>query len=501
MKINHWFYVILIIVVAFIIRLIFILRADFPLNDGGMFYTMTEDLIKNNFQIPAFTTYNLDKIPFAYSPLAFYVSATLHTFFGIPLIQIFRFLPLFISVLNLPIFYILSAVILRSKNSAVLALLVFITTPRSFESLILGGGMTRSFGFLFAMISIYFAYKFYTENRNKSLFLTTIFLTLSLLSHVENAVFAVLTIFILYFIFDRTKKGFLKSLWIPAGVLLLSSFWWLKVFVVHGLSPFISAVSSNPRDAFTFAQIGLLSYLSEPKIPVIYGLFILGFILSIVKRSYFLPIWFLTLLIAATRMIHIAAFVPISMMAGLALDKFLDDKKKTTSIIALSIFMFLSLITAFGHQLTPLDHLKKNERTAMQWINANTKASDKFLVVSPKPGWAWFIDYSQEWFPTIAKRQSISTVQAYEWLPGFSERLILNKKFKDCNDGDIRCIEQVARATKSAYTHIYINKDLRLEQDLPSCCSFLVHSLKNASNYRLIYNGHGAWVWAKIDIF
>ena len=41
------------------IRFYFVLRVDFPLNDGGLFLTMIEDLLTNNFSLPWFTSYIL----------------------------------------------------------------------------------------------------------------------------------------------------------------------------------------------------------------------------------------------------------------------------------------------------------------------------------------------------------------------------------------------------------------------------------------------------------
>ena len=43
----------------------------FPLNDGGMFYTMVQDLKANGYALPQFTTYNHADIPFTYPPFGF----------------------------------------------------------------------------------------------------------------------------------------------------------------------------------------------------------------------------------------------------------------------------------------------------------------------------------------------------------------------------------------------------------------------------------------------
>lgn len=43
-----------------------VITNGFPLNDGGMFYTMIRDLKANHFILPQFTSYNFANIPFAY---------------------------------------------------------------------------------------------------------------------------------------------------------------------------------------------------------------------------------------------------------------------------------------------------------------------------------------------------------------------------------------------------------------------------------------------------
>ena len=40
------------------IRFYIVLQSDFPLNDGGLFYTMIKDLIANNYHLPLVTSYN-----------------------------------------------------------------------------------------------------------------------------------------------------------------------------------------------------------------------------------------------------------------------------------------------------------------------------------------------------------------------------------------------------------------------------------------------------------
>ena len=67
--------------------------AGFPINDGGMFYTMILDLQANHYAAPLFTTYNQASIPFAYPPLGFYVGAGLSDLLNVSPLAIIRWLP------------------------------------------------------------------------------------------------------------------------------------------------------------------------------------------------------------------------------------------------------------------------------------------------------------------------------------------------------------------------------------------------------------------------
>ena len=79
--------------------------ARFPVNDGGMFYTMIMDLQANHYAIPLFTTYNHTFIPFAYPPLGFYIGAGISDLLNVSPIVVIRWLPGIINALCIPAFY------------------------------------------------------------------------------------------------------------------------------------------------------------------------------------------------------------------------------------------------------------------------------------------------------------------------------------------------------------------------------------------------------------
>jgi hypothetical protein len=62
-----------------LIRFYFVIQSPIlPLNDGGLFYTMANELIANNYQIPKYTSYNHLNIPFVYPPFGIWLLAVTH---------------------------------------------------------------------------------------------------------------------------------------------------------------------------------------------------------------------------------------------------------------------------------------------------------------------------------------------------------------------------------------------------------------------------------------
>ncbi|HTE83970.1 MAG TPA: hypothetical protein VK821_04495, partial [Dehalococcoidia bacterium] len=86
------------VALGFLVRWRYIAVADFPLNDGGMFYVMTRELQRSHYLLPAFTSYNGAHIPFAYPPLGFYLAGLLSAGLHLSLLTVFRFLPLLVNL-------------------------------------------------------------------------------------------------------------------------------------------------------------------------------------------------------------------------------------------------------------------------------------------------------------------------------------------------------------------------------------------------------------------
>ena len=67
-----------------------VLAAGFPINDGGMFAVMVDDLRVSQYALPVYTSYNLSNIPYAYPPLGFYLGRVTSDLLGFDSVTVAR---------------------------------------------------------------------------------------------------------------------------------------------------------------------------------------------------------------------------------------------------------------------------------------------------------------------------------------------------------------------------------------------------------------------------
>jgi hypothetical protein len=132
-----------------VIRFWPVITNGFPLNDGGMFYTMIRDLKANHYILPQFATYNFADIPFAYPPLGFYFAASLSTLLPVSDLQTLLWLPALEHPLHPHFLQTCRADSTRAFPS--LAVVIYALTPSTFVWQVMGGGITRAFGMLFLL--------------------------------------------------------------------------------------------------------------------------------------------------------------------------------------------------------------------------------------------------------------------------------------------------------------------------------------------------------------
>jgi hypothetical protein len=503
------------------VRAFHVLSSDFPLNDGGLFYAMTRDLQDNSYRLPEFTSYNGGGIPFTYPPVGFYLAALLEDLTPLSLLEVFRWLPLIVTCLTIPAFYLLARSVLKSPLAVVASVFAFALVPRGFMWLLMGGGVTRSLGFLFAILALYCVHQLYTENRRTALPWAIVLSALTVLSHLETGWFLAFSIAVFFLGYGRDRRAFADSLLLCAGVLTLTLPWALSVLAMHGLDP-IEAAAGSGGSVFSGGEMTRQAYLgllnvtstSEPLFPLIGVLAAVGGLALAVSRRFVLPLWWASIILLDVRAFPTFTSLPIALMAGVAIAEVVipmierqraSAAEPDTPRYSLKRYAPLGAVLAgfvlFGvggallragglnGEAMHLRGLSESERTAIEWARRETPASSVFLIV---PDSTWETAKTAEWFPALSGRLNLTTVQGTEWLNdnGFDQARAIYDRVYDCGIQTSVCLEELSDETGIQFDYIYVRKG-----DVGQCCYTLLRSLDEDDGYRLVYDADGATIY------
>ncbi|HVN15022.1 MAG TPA: glycosyltransferase family 39 protein [Anaerolineales bacterium] len=498
------------ILVGLLLRLALPLTVSFPLNDGGLFYAMIRDLQTNHYFLPAFTSYNLAHIPFAYPPLGFYIAAILSHVWS--LLDILRLLPAIFSALAIPVFYLIAKELIPNKQIAALAALIFALTPRVYEWHIMGGGITRSVGFLFSLLTIYFTIRLYATHQIRFIFWTSICGALTILSHPEAIPQTVLASALLYIFRDRSRKGLLFSLGVASGVIVLSMPWWLTVLQQHGIAPFIAVLQAAGQDSPSLFERSFFAlqfnFTGEPFLPLIGMLALFGTFYSFSKREFFLPVWMLVSYLVEPRGGALDMMLPLTMLAAQSMGAIiflgvtnsksgegLEQALKTKTSKAISLFLIIYLLVAgyaVEFRIYTQASLNAQDVGAMKWAQANTLPNSRFILVT---GQQPLLDPTSDWFPALSERQNVAATFGYEWTNdvSFRQRLSNYTSLQDCANQNADCIETWEKQTGLTFDYIYIRTTTQNNLLSPA----LANNLQDSANYQLVYQNASVMIFTK----
>jgi len=262
---------VLAIIIGGFVRIIHIINLDFPLNDGALFYSMILDLQASFYELPQYTTYNHANIPYVYPPLPFYITGFLSDLIGWDLLNIIRVLPAIISILTIPAFFLLCKNILTKKWQISIATFAFALMPTAFDWLIVGGGLTRAYGYLFAILALSQIYSLFTAYNKRHIYLAILFSSLTVLSHPGTTWFLFFSSGIIVIFKCQKSSQWLSNIaLVVSGVMLMTAPWWVTVVLNHTgtvfLYPFqtesLSVVSILIPLTFLFTNEPLLDILA-----------------------------------------------------------------------------------------------------------------------------------------------------------------------------------------------------------------------------------------------
>lgn len=508
-----------------IVRFAPAILADFPINDGGMFYVMTRELQVNHYKLPEISNYNGLQIPFAYPPLGFYIAGLSSDVFGADLLDIYRWLPAIFSTLTLVGFYLMARSLLDSPIKGALATLFFALIPRGISWFLMGGGVTRTLGQLFLVLTVYSVYMSLARDSRRHLALSTIFGGLASLSHPEVIVHTVSACFLLVVFYVRSWRGVLHTALIILGVLLVSTPWTLTVLTRTGIEPFITASQTGGHNPFFWLDLMLPVFAEEKFITLVTVLGLIGLAAELFKRRYFLAVWLTAPFFIEPRSASSIAIFPLALLAAIAvadliLPGLMVMQKKTRedathssdwvemglggnpARTVLAYIAVVALIGAFSYSLGLAGYFVNSaERDAMTWARTNTPVDSRFIIITAnsRP----LSDPMQEWFPVIGERKSQSTIQGLEWVKGsgFAARLEALMDLQDCSNRKTDCLTRWSEENSLEFDYVLVERYELVAsfkpEILPEVPGLLLVSLSDSPDYELVYENEALSIFAR----
>lgn len=487
-----------------VLRFIPGILAAFPVNDGGMLLAMIRDLRSNEFLIPSFTSYNFADIPFAYPPFGMYLVAFLSQWLPLPDIELLRWVPAVVSSAMVAVFYRVARQFLDSVDKALIATLLYAVMPGASDWLIMGGGLTRSFGILFFLLAVGYAYRLFRNGETQpNLALGILCCALAVLSHPEVALQTAAVIFVLWSFFGRDAEGVRRAAIVALGTALLTAPWWGTVLYQHGFSPFWSAIHTGVRETLV-ASLFHTFFSTQGGLPIISTLSLAGILVTLRRRAFLLLCCSLLPFVIDPRNAPAIAIFPLLMLAAEGAHFLYREFRRAYSItfpgamtgrqpLLLSIgvlgailIYFFAISYALTSRLVEIS-LSPSSRALMSWIRENTPPGSRFLLLTNAGEIHPMTDSYQEWFPVLAERQSINTLQGMEWILGeeffaYSQELIA---LQECPEAS--CLRSWLEQRNLHVDYILFNRQRASQK--------LADSLRADQWYEVVYESPAAVVF------
>jgi hypothetical protein len=505
-----WIAVVGAMLVGGLVRAMPFIGTDFPLNDGGLFLTMIEDLRSEGYALPISTSYNALDIPFAYPPLMFYVVGLLSDALGIPVVDLFRILPFLFSVAMIPAFYLISRQLVGPLET-VFATVAFSLLPRTWEWLIQGGGITRAPGALLALLTIAAAIRMYRGPTPRGILVTGVGAGVTALTHPHAAVFLVVSLLVLLVSVERSWIG-ARSLAV-AGLVAgaLAAPWLILVLSRHGSEPFLSARGTGGGGLQGLILLMKLRFTGAPFMDILGVIGIAGVGIALAQRRWLFPAWLALILAVDSRGGATFAMVPLALLVGVALaagagalNLEASAATRPSSLIRQRPWVALSatallLVAVLANQGvvakddSPVHAVSVEQREALSWSAEHLPPGSAVALVTGIT--AWERDRVSEWFTTLTGHQSVATVQGFEWLGAERRRAQLSRytALQGCSRQTAECLSAWNADHAAAAEYVLIPKGPLSGPLAPDdCCPALRVTLRDLE--LVVYDGPGATI-------
>ena len=365
-----------------LVRLIPVLSTDFPLNDGGLFAAMIDDLVMRGPFPPDTVQYNAGDLPFAYPPLGLYLGAGLVAI-GVPTLEVLRFVPVALSIATIPAWFLLARELVGVRSAAI-ATVVFALLPRSYEWLVAGGGLTRAAGVLLVLLALWLIVRYQLRGRISDGAFGGMLLGAAALSHLEAGAFGAVTAVLLVFVCG----GPMRRIVVVGSIAAVSTIPWIAYVVsANGFEPLMSAGGSRiDRYPAVVRWFLGLRFTQEAYIPLGAILGAVGQFLAATSRRAWIPLWCLLIAAAIPGAAATYLMLPWSLGASIALTSLIVPRlapRIRPAVLGSGLAIMLVASAWSSHGESPhLRSVSTDVRTAMAWVVSDLDPDTKTIVVS-----------------------------------------------------------------------------------------------------------------------
>ena len=513
---TTWLAIAAVSLVGLAIRAPAVMAADFPLNDGGLFYQMVLDLQGTWPALPVTTTYNGLDAPYAYPPLGFYLGAALHGWLGM---DVMRAIPIAASVLTIPAFFLLARGLLGNGVGTWAATIAFTLMPRTFEWMTMGGGLTRAPGLLLAIVALWLAHRMLVRRDRWSVVASGASAGLVILTHPQATLFLLISGVAFLIAFGRNRPAVLRAFVAVAIAAVVAMPWVVSVLVNHGPGPLLSASATQPGPFTGLLTLLTFEVTGSRLFDALALLAAFGLIVAIVRRQWLLPAWLIALMVLDSRGGATYATVPAAMLAGSGAVELLVRlpavwagsavptrlvhylRRDRVPVAVGAVLLVIALTDAVGSQQAPSwpgVALSDAQRGAIR--EAGEIARDaEYVVVTDR---FWAVDATSEWFPTLTEARSVATVQGREWLGSahFTRSVEAAEALRECANAGSACLNEWSTTWGTSFTHVFIPKgSLSGPFGDEDCCTGLRLLLAEDAGYSMIHDGPGGTIFERRD--
>lgn len=425
------------VMVALAIRVWLLATTDFPINDGGLFARFVDATAERFPALPVWAPYNGNTLPFAYPPLGFWLAAAARHL-GASTLSLLHVAPILMNAAYVLLFAVLLLRMGFSRLFAAIALLSFATSFRSFEWLVMGGGLTRGLGSIFTLLAlIALQQPDRAPPRFGALAAAGASVAGAVMSHLEWGLLAAASsVWALALSAGSVRAWVQRSLIVGGAAILLTLPWALFVIGEHGLAPFTAA--SKTSDWYNGWKLGPFwraYWVVRDQSGAMLPLVALGGLGLLLRRQLFWPGFLLLCLFLTPRQGPTPAALAFGVLSAegafdlAALAEGWLGRRLSAGIAAALLLVAGGARNGWSLQPDPaFQPLTRSERAAMAWI-ARTQPAAAFAVIT-EPGWMY--DRTAEWLPYLTRARSTTTIQGLEWLPGdaFNRSLRANTTLK-----------------------------------------------------------------------